>query len=127
MTFTFSTVVPYNQPVAALDLLNRFLRNETFLDVPAPTIRFGERGVSSAMDMANPLEPLAQHGNHRMTTPVIASLAFLAGILFTVIINKFMESRRRNNGGYSRIPEATKTTTNGEYLYEATSSEASNS
>jgi hypothetical protein len=98
-------VVPYNQPAAAMDLLNRFLRNETFVDVPAPTIRFGEDGVSSAFDMANPLISTT-NGPHRMSVPVIVSLAFMAGIVFTMVINKFWTTRRQiNKGGYSPIPE----------------------
>lgn len=103
--FSLDAVVPYNQPVAAMDLLNRFLRNETFLDVAAPTIRFGEGGVSNALDMANPKDPITKQ-DHRMSTPVIVSLAFIAGILLTIITNKFLATRQENRGGYSRIPEA---------------------
>ncbi|OEU10961.1 alpha/beta-hydrolase [Fragilariopsis cylindrus CCMP1102] len=47
-------MVPYNQPVAAMDLLNRFLKNETFLDLPSPTIRFGDRKIERAEVAANP-------------------------------------------------------------------------
>lgn len=121
---SLSTVVPYNQPAAAMDLLNRFLRNETFLDVPAPTIRFGEKGVSNALDMANPLEPISKH-HHRMSTPVIVSVAFLAGILFTVIISKFLTTtRQKSKEGYTRIPEANGSS-NGYHFETTTSSESS--
>jgi len=41
-------VVPYNQPIAAMDLLNRFLRNESFVDLPSPTIRFKKPASSSS-------------------------------------------------------------------------------
>jgi hypothetical protein len=115
-------VVPYNQPAAAMDLLNRFLRNETFVDVPTPLIRFGEEGVSSAYEMANPvISP--DNGPHRMSVPVIVSLAFLAGIVFTIVINKFLTTRQQmNKGGYSPIPESE--TASGASHFE-TSSESS--
>jgi hypothetical protein len=89
-----------------MDLLNRFLRNETFVDVPAPTIRFGKEGVGMASEVSNHL--LETHGNpQRMSVPVIVSLAFMAGIVFTMVINKFLTTRRQiTKSGYSPIPES---------------------
>mmetsp|Transcript_13826 Transcript_13826/g.22234 ORF Transcript_13826/g.22234 Transcript_13826/m.22234 type:complete len:571 (+) Transcript_13826:106-1818(+) len=95
-------MVPYNQPVAAMDLLNRFLRNETFLDVPSPTIRFGDTSVASAYEMANPKKAPEETP---FPIPVIVLLAFLAGVVFTILGAKLWYSRRGAKEGYTRIPE----------------------
>ena len=108
------TVVPYNQPVAAMDLLNRFLKNETFLDLPSPTIRFGDRKIERAKVAANPT--VSSSSSSSSTNAEIGSndsfvvgggvalLAFVGGIIFTLLFTKFQNSRRKG-GKYSRIPE----------------------
>jgi hypothetical protein len=103
-------MVPYNQPVAAMDLLNRFLRNETFLDVPAPTIRFGPRGVSSAFAEANPL--VSPGKSYGMNTPVVVLLSFVAGIVITLLVNAFLSTRRQKSG-YTKIPDSEYSNGNG--------------
>jgi hypothetical protein len=67
-------VVPYNQPVAALDMLSRFLKNETFLDYPSPTIRFGDTSVAPAYAMANPTAA-SEKGTGIMKSSTVASMA----------------------------------------------------
>lgn len=38
--YSFSLQVPYNVPVSAFDLLQRFLKNKSFVDNKAPLVRF---------------------------------------------------------------------------------------
>ena len=129
-----NTVVPYNQPVAALDMLNRFLKNETFLDLPSPTIRFGDTSVAPADFMANPTSKLLTKisadpaakltakisaeptvklisnpiptSEEGMGTHTVASLGFLGGIIVTLFVSKLW-GIKRGAGGYRRIPDAT--------------------
>jgi hypothetical protein len=95
-------VVPYNQPVAALDLLNRFLRNETFVDLPAPTIRFGDSRVANMYEVVNPVNNQEDKGN---IMPVVVLLAFVAGVVFTILVNRLWSTRKATKGGYSKIPD----------------------
>jgi hypothetical protein len=105
-------VVPYNQPVAAMDLLNRFLKNETFLDLPSPTIRFGDRKIERAEIAANPTVSSSSSSstnaeigsNDSFVVGGVALLAFVGGIIFTLLFTKFQNSKR-GGGTYSRIPE----------------------
>jgi hypothetical protein len=111
-------VVPYNQPVAALDLLNRFLKNESFVDVPSPLVRFGDSTVAPALKMANPTNVILQEavgGNGfaidgSMSNSAVATFSFVAGILLTLLISK-MWTTKQGTAGYSRIPDGF--TTNG--------------
>jgi hypothetical protein len=103
-------VVPYNQPVAAMDLLNRFLKNETFLDLPSPTIRFGDRKIERAEVAANPTVSSSSStnaeigSNDSFVVGGVPLLAFIGGIIFTLLFTKFQNSKR-GGGTYSRIPE----------------------
>ena len=105
-------MVPYNQPVAAMDLLNRFLKNETFLDLPSPTIRFGDRKIERAKVAANPTVSSSSSSTNAeigsndsfVVGGGVALLAFVGGIIFTLLFTKFQNSKRKG-GKYSRIPE----------------------
>ena len=97
-------MVPYNRPDAAMDLLNRFLRNETFLDRPSPTIRFGDTRVANMYEVSNPV--MTQKDDKGTTIPVVVLMAFVAGIVFSIITNRLWKSRKATNGGYSKIPES---------------------
>jgi hypothetical protein len=98
-----------------MDLLNRFLKNETFLDIPSPTIRFGDRKIEKAEVAANPTVSSGSSSSSSSTNTEIgntdsfvggvALLAFVGGIIFTLLFTKFQNSKR-GGGKYSRIPEA---------------------
>jgi hypothetical protein len=96
-----------------MDLLNRFLKNETFLDIPSPTIRFGDRKIEKAEVAANPTvssgssssSTNTEIGNTDSFVGGVALLAFVGGIIFTLLFTKFQNSKR-GGGKYSRIPEA---------------------
>lgn len=100
-------MVPYNQPVAAMDMLRRFLTNESFIDVEAPLIRYGNYSVGDQYIMANPVIQ-APKGFDRHSTATLASLlAFVAGIVSTIVFLKIWNMKEQGNGGkYSRIPDA---------------------
>ena len=100
-------MVPYNQPVAALDMLRRFLTNETFIDVEAPQIRYGDYSVGDEYIMSNPIIQ-APKGFDRNSTATLASLlAFVAGIVSTIVFLKIWNRKQQGSGGkYSRIPDA---------------------
>jgi hypothetical protein len=97
-----------------MDLLNRFLKNETFLDIPSPTIRFGDRKIEKAEVAANPTVSSSSSSSSSTNTEIgntdsfvggVALLAFVGGIIFTLLFTKFQNSKR-GGGKYSRIPEA---------------------
>jgi hypothetical protein len=99
-----------------MDLLNRFLKNETFLDIPSPTIRFGDRKIEKAEVAANPTVSSGSSSSSSSSTNTeigntdsfvggVALLAFVGGIIFTLLFTKFQNSKR-GGGKYSRIPEA---------------------
>jgi hypothetical protein len=101
------TVVPYNQPVAALDMLRRFLTNESFIDIEAPLIRYGNYSVANEYLMSNPIIQM-EGGNQNDSRVILAStLAFVAGIVCTIVLMKIWN---RNQGGekgkYTRVPDA---------------------
>jgi carboxypeptidase C (cathepsin A) len=48
-------MVPYNQPVAAYDLLLRFLQHESFIDEVAPSIRVDKLTAAAAVSEQSPL------------------------------------------------------------------------
>ena len=99
-----------------MDLLNRFLKNETFLDLPSPTIRFGDRKIERAQVAANPTVSSSSSSSSSSTNAEIGSndssvvgggvalLAFVGGIIFTLLFTKFQNNKRKG-GKYSRIPE----------------------
>ena len=98
-----------------MDLLNRFLKNETFLDLPSPTIRFGDRKIERAKVAANPTVSSSRSRSSSTNAEIgstdsfvvsggVALLAFVGGIIFTLLFTKFQNSKRKG-GKYSRIPE----------------------
>ena len=98
-----------------MDLLNRFLKNETFLDLPSPTIRFGDRKIERAEVAANPTVSSSSSSSSSTNAEIdsndsfvvgggVALLAFVGGIIFTLLFTKFQNSKRKG-GKYSRIPE----------------------
>ena len=96
-----------------MDLLNRFLKNETFLDLPSPTIRFGDRKIERAKVAANPTvsssssstnAEIGSNNSFVVGGGGVALLAFVGGIIFTLLFTKFQNSKRKG-GKYSRIPE----------------------
>ena len=94
-----------------MDLLNRFLKNETFLDLPSPTIRFGDRKIERAKVAANPTvsssstnAEIGSNNSFVVGGGGVALLAFVGGIIFTLLFTKIQNSKRKG-GNYSRIPE----------------------
>jgi len=111
-------MVPYNQPVAAMDLLRRFLTNETFLDLPSPTIRFG--ALSAESDKADwsiaeadwsvgssggKGEGKGGTGGTNSTTIGASGMSFIAGMVVALFLTKLLGNKKRGN--YSRIPDRT--------------------
>lgn len=93
-------------------MLNRFLKNESFVDIPAPTIRFGNATVAPALKMANPTNVVLQEavgGNGfaidgPVSNSVVATFSFVAGIILTLLVSKMWTIKQRT-AGYSRIPD----------------------
>ena len=96
-------MVPYNQPVPAFDLLERFLRHESFVDNELPQLRVkGNKTV--AFSMADNIVPIASSSIGAMnrgteSMAVVALTAFLAGIVVSLL---FVRGTR--NAGYQRVP-----------------------
>lgn len=96
-------MVPYNQPVPAYDLLERFLRHDSFVDTELPQLRV-KSDKSVVFSMADNIVPLSSSssigGMNRGTESVVvvACIAFLAGIVSTLL---FVRGSRR---GYQRMP-----------------------
>jgi len=110
-TLTFVVVynsghmVPYNQPVPAFDLLQRFLRHESFIDTELPQLRVkkDKKGVAFSMaDTIVPISPASSLGtvhHHGMESMVVVALvAFVAGVVVTLL---FVRGSRRD---YQRMP-----------------------
>mmetsp|Transcript_14997 Transcript_14997/g.36884 ORF Transcript_14997/g.36884 Transcript_14997/m.36884 type:complete len:583 (+) Transcript_14997:269-2017(+) len=100
-------MVPYNQPIAALDLLRRFLTNESFVDVKTPQIRYGDYSVGDKYIMSNPIIQPPNGFDPTSTVTLTSLMAFVAGIVCTIIFLKFWDKKQQGIGGkYSRIPDA---------------------
>jgi hypothetical protein len=99
-------VVPYNQPIAASDMLRRFLTNESFVDIESPLIRYGDYSVADEYTMSNPSIAMENGQPQTHITVTLASLlAFVAGIVSTIIFLKIW-NKKEGRGAYSRIPDA---------------------
>jgi hypothetical protein len=97
-------MVPYNQPVPAFDLLERFLRHESFIDNELPQLRV-KQDKSVAFSMADAIVPVGSSSMsavHRGTesVTVVALIAFVAGIVVTLLFIR----GSRNARGYQRVP-----------------------
>jgi hypothetical protein len=96
-------MVPYNQPVPAFDLLERFLRHESFVDTELPrlsikkdnTVAFSLAGNIVPSTMTSTSSISAMHRGSE--TVVVALMAFLAGIVVSLLMVR--GSRR----GYQRV------------------------
>jgi len=80
-------LVPYNQPLNALDLITRFLKNESFSDYELPSFHFSQSESS----------PVPQTGNGKSRGFWTVIIAFVAGLGVAYIWQK-----KRND--YRRIP-----------------------
>jgi Serine carboxypeptidase len=81
-------LVPFNQPENALDLISRFIRNETFYDYPLPDFDFYHKTVNPGTSLANGMYPLTtmedilQRPSHHGLFLIFAVLvSFAAGVL----------------------------------------------
>ena len=115
------TVVPYNQPSAANDMLRRFLMKESFVDIESPQIRYGDYSISNMYSMSNPTkamedsgighkhmhQPQQQQPPQQPTSISVAttSIAFLAGIICTVMFLTLWKNQCGGGSGYRRIPD----------------------
>jgi hypothetical protein len=93
-------MVPYNQPVPAFDLVERFLRHETFIDKELPQLRFrSDKTVSfSLADNIVPSSSISVGQSGMESIGMVALIAFLAGIVSTLL---FVRGSRH---GYQRVP-----------------------
>lgn len=94
-------MVPYNQPVPAFDLLQRFLRHESFVDNELPQLRVksDQTVVFSMADTIVPMSSTSLTVNRGTeSTTVVAFVAFLAGIVVSLL---FVRGSRH---GYQRVP-----------------------
>lgn len=120
---TFVTVynsghmVPYNVPVPAFDLLNRFLTHSSFIDVDLPKVRvkpFHEIKTKehesskmhyNAAALGDAISSSSVHalsaGDHWHTIGV-AAVSMLVGFLLALVM-----VRRSTTRGYQRVPDAT--------------------
>lgn len=60
-------LVPYNQPENALDLITRFLRNDSFADYPLPDLDFYHQTSNPGTSLANGMYPIVDHYNDIIT------------------------------------------------------------
>lgn len=97
-------MVPYNQPQNAFDLLERFLRHDSFVDNELPQLRV-KSDSTVAFSVAESIFPVAStsssidavnSGTESVT--MVALMAFITGIVCTLL---FMRGSRR---GYQRVP-----------------------
>jgi len=101
LTFNFFVVIPDNQPGPAFDLVERFLRHETFIDTELPQLRFkSDKMVTLTMtDNIFSTASFNQMTRGTESVAVVALISFLVGIVSTLL---FMRGTRR--GGYQRVP-----------------------
>ena len=82
-------IVPYNQPENALDLITRFIRNESFYDYPLPDFDFSHKTVNPGTSLANGMYPISSsplkaspetHHHHGLWVFATIVISFVAGI-----------------------------------------------
>jgi hypothetical protein len=97
-------LVPYNQPVNALDLITRVLKNENFADYMLPSFDFGHTAATSKTTddarVEKAHEPFAkeEYRQHRLwlLLPFVALGSFAIG---------FVASSLKRKHQYSRVPD----------------------
>jgi len=112
-------MVPYNQPGPSMDLLQRFLLHNSFMDQELPKVRVGkiqnatksstaspefaldtlDALASNHMAKSNPFLALQGNDSH-FGHVAVATMSFLAGVIVTLFL---VRGGRR---GYQRVPEA---------------------
>lgn len=94
-------MVPYNQPGPAFDLVERFLRHETFIDTELPQLRFKSDKMVTLTMTDNIFSTSSINHVNRGTesVAVVALVSFLVGIVSTLL---FMRGTR--HAGYQRVP-----------------------
>jgi hypothetical protein len=102
-------LVPYNQPVNALDLITRVLKNENFADYKLPSFDFGYTAATTKTTVdarvEKALDPFAKGGYRQyrlwLLLPFVALASFAIG---------FLASSLRRKHQYSRILDRPNTT-----------------
>ena len=99
---TFSLLITDNQPVPAFDLVERFLRHETFIDTELPQLRFkSDKMVTLSMtDSIFSTPSITQMNRGTESVAMVALVSFLVGIVSTLL---FVRGSRAH-GGYQRVP-----------------------
>ena len=88
-------------------MLRRFLTNESFIDVEAPQIRYGNYSVADEYLMSNPIIQTGDGFDNHSTITLASLLAFVAGIICTVVFLKLWNRKKQGGlGKYTRLPEA---------------------
>ncbi|CAB9499247.1 Pheromone-processing carboxypeptidase KEX1 [Seminavis robusta] len=96
-------LVPYNQPENALDLITRFIKNESYYDRPLPSFDFYHKTRNPGTTLANGMYPLmppdnsqSKNNHHGLNVALTAISSFVAGAAVTSF---FMGPR----GGYQKL------------------------
>ena len=117
-------LVPHNLPVQSLDLLQRFVSNQSYVDIEIPNY-FDDNTVSA--DGSNSLSRLSNNSTTKANGKIahastvhgtryhsyrdggwyLFGCGILVGILGT-ILGFNLNDRRKNRGGYEPIPSSTR-------------------
>lgn len=116
-------MVPYNRPAQAYDLLERFLKGESFIDVESPQIRV-KRSNGSPITSPDTLASLTMMGDYfpslgksaasitsgpssssssRLELFAVASVSMLVGVLVTLLTMRMQRRRRQHQ--YQQVPD----------------------
>jgi hypothetical protein len=93
----FCLQVPFNQPLPALDLITRFVLNETFMDYKLPKFEARDSNVVSQLERT-----VHVHSTSTSFAPLHPMAVFLS-LLGAFAVGYWVSSIRRKSDSYQRL------------------------